>query len=67
MYSKSNQNKPPKETILDKEHNLYLDQLIKAEYKESFRKAGKDDGLMAIADEGINDYFDQLEEYTSQC
>jgi len=51
--------KMPKNKFIEKALSLYLDHLKKAEYANSYARAGKDDEIMAIAEEGMQDYLDQ--------
>ena len=52
----------PKNRIIERALRIYLDQLKRAEYVRSYRKAGKDDEIMAIAEEGMTEYLQDLEE-----
>ena len=52
----------PKNKIIEKALNIYLDQLTRAEYIKSYNQAGNDSDIMEIAEEGMADYFKQLEE-----
>lgn len=52
----------PKNKIIEKALNIYLDQLTRAEYIKSYKQAGSDAEIMEIAEEGMTDYFKQLEE-----
>ena len=52
----------PKNKIIEKALTIYLDQLNRAEYIKSYKQAGSDDEIMKIAEEGMTDYFKQLEE-----
>lgn len=54
----------PKNKIMEKALRIYLDQLNKSEYIKSYKKAGADDDIMSIAEEGMADYFTQLEDET---
>ena len=51
----------PKNKIIERALSIYLDQLNRAEYVKSYSRAAKDDNLMAIAEEGMEDYLQQLE------
>ncbi len=51
-----------KNKIIEKALNIYLDQLVRAEYIKSYRQAGEDESIMEIAEEGMADYLKQLEE-----
>lgn len=52
----------PKNHLIEKALRIYLDQLAKAEYIKSFSQAGNDADIIAMAEEGMEDYFKQLEE-----
>lgn len=52
----------PKNKIIEKALKIYLDQLNRAEYIKSYKQAGNDAEIMKIAEEGMTDYFKQLEE-----
>jgi len=51
----------PKNKIIEKALSIYLDQLNKAEYIASYKRAKNDDDIISIAEEGMEDYFKQLE------
>ena len=51
----------PKNKIIERALSIYLDQLNRAEYVNSYKRAAKDDNLMAIAEEGMEDYLQQME------
>ena len=51
----------PKNKIIEKALQIYLDQLTRAEYVRSYKKAGEDAEIMLIAEEGMEDYMKQLE------
>ncbi|WP_258105402.1 ribbon-helix-helix domain-containing protein [Marinoscillum sp. MHG1-6] len=52
----------PKNKLIEKALTIYLDQLNKAEYIKSYKQAGQDVDIMNIAEEGMADYFKQIEE-----
>jgi predicted transcriptional regulator len=52
----------PKNRLIENALRLYLEQLEKAEYIRSYRQAGSDPDILAIAEEGMADYFNQLGE-----
>ena len=52
----------PKNKLIEKALRLYLDQITKAEYAQSYRQAQSDEDILSIAEEGMEDYFRQLEE-----
>lgn len=55
--------KMPKNRIIEKALQLYLDELKKAQYIKSFKRASQDKEVMAMAEEGMADYFRMLEEF----
>jgi predicted transcriptional regulator len=52
----------PKNRIIEKALQVYLDQLTRAEYVKSFKLAGDDINIFEIAEEGMEDYLKQLEQ-----
>jgi len=52
----------PKNKIIERALRIYLDQLNRAEYVRSYKKAAKDVDVMSIAEEGMQDYLKQIEE-----
>ena len=53
----------PKNKLIEKAVRIYLDHLNKAEYIRSYKKASKDEDTMIIAEEGMADYLNQMENY----
>jgi predicted transcriptional regulator len=51
----------PKNKIIEKALQIYLDQLTRAEYIKSYKLAADDDNIIEIAEEGMVDYLKQLE------
>lgn len=51
----------PKNKIIERALTIYLDQLNRAEYIQSYQRAANDDNILAIAEEGMEDYLQQLE------
>lgn len=51
----------PKNRIIEKALKIYLDQLTRAEYVKSYKRAGKDFEIIEMAEEGMEDYLKQLE------
>lgn len=51
----------PKNKLIQKALTLYLDQLERAEYIHSFRKYKNEEDILLIADEGMEDYYKQLD------
>ncbi len=52
----------PKNRIIEKALRIYLDHLNRAEYVQSYKKASKDSDIMNITEEGMEEYFKQLED-----
>lgn len=52
----------PKNKIMEKALRAYLDQINKAEYAKSYRQLGDDADIMLIAEEGMADYYKQIDE-----
>jgi metal-responsive CopG/Arc/MetJ family transcriptional regulator len=51
-----------KNKIIEKALTVYLDQMNRAEYVKSYRQAGQDKEIMQIAEEGMVEYFKQIQE-----
>lgn len=62
LSQKSKALKLPKNKLIEKALRIYLDQLTKAEYIKSYKNAANDENILSIAEEGMADYFKQLEE-----
>ena len=52
--------KLPKNKIIQKAVEIYLEQLEKAAYAASYDKMAKDPDMLLMAEEGMADYFTQL-------
>ncbi|MFN3639660.1 MAG: ribbon-helix-helix domain-containing protein [Flavobacterium sp.] len=50
----------PKNKIIEKSLTIYLDQINKAEYLTSYKKMSQDKDVLLIAEEGMEEYFNQL-------
>ncbi|MBN1199498.1 MAG: ribbon-helix-helix domain-containing protein [Bacteroidales bacterium] len=50
----------PKNKLIEKALEIYLDQLTRAEYVRSYRQAGMDEDLLTMAEEGMEDYLEQM-------
>jgi predicted transcriptional regulator len=48
------------DSMIEKALRSFLDELKKAEYASSFKKASTDSDVVRIAEEGMDDYFKQL-------
>lgn len=51
----------PKNRIIEKALQIYLDQLTRAEYVKSYNSAGQDINIIEMAEEGMEDYLKQLD------
>lgn len=58
--------KMPKNKILEKALKIYLEQLDKAAYLKSYKQMVNDPDMLAMAEEGMADYFKQLEDLESE-
>lgn len=54
--------KIPKNRIIEKALRHYLEQIDKAQYAKSFKRAAKNPEMLALAEEGIEDWFKVLDE-----
>ncbi len=50
----------PMNKLIENAVRIYLDQLNRAEYVKSYKEAAKDDNVLTIAEEGMEDYLKQL-------
>jgi metal-responsive CopG/Arc/MetJ family transcriptional regulator len=51
----------PKNKLIETALRLYLEHLEKAEYIRSYKQSLADKEILLIAEEGMQDYLDQLE------
>ena len=51
----------PKNRIIEKALQIYLDQLTRAEYVKSYNSAGQDINIIEMAEEGMEVYLKQLD------
>jgi metal-responsive CopG/Arc/MetJ family transcriptional regulator len=61
LNEKANTLALPKNKLIETALRLYLQHLEKAEYIKSYQQASKDKNILLIAEEGMEDYFKQLE------
>ncbi len=54
--------KLPKNKLIEKALKIYLDQLTKAEYVKSYKSAVDDEDILTMAEEGMEEYFKQIED-----
>ena len=52
----------PKNKLIEKALSIYLDQLNRAAYVKSYKKMAKDTDLLDIAEEGMTDYLQEIEQ-----
>ncbi|WP_417589732.1 ribbon-helix-helix domain-containing protein [Owenweeksia hongkongensis] len=52
----------PKNKLIEKALEIYLDQLTRAEYVKSYSQAGQDESIAEIVEAGMNEYMAQLNE-----
>jgi predicted transcriptional regulator len=52
----------PKNTLIERALRIYLEQLNRAAYVKSYKQMAADTDLQLLAEEGMADYFTQLEE-----
>ncbi|MGB1231419.1 MAG: ribbon-helix-helix domain-containing protein [Winogradskyella sp.] len=56
----------PKNRLIEKALELYLDQLERAQYVKSYKMAGEDIDIMKVAEEGMTDYLKSITETENQ-
>jgi len=52
----------PKNKIIEKALKVYLNQIKRVEYIKSYQQQNKDEDILAIAEEGMEEYLNQLME-----
>jgi len=52
----------PKNKLIEQALRLYLDHLNRAAYIRSYKEMAEDADLLIIAEEGMSDYFKQMED-----
>ena len=52
----------PMNKLIEKALRIYLDQLNRAEYVKSYNEAALDQDVMAMAEEGMEEYLQELPE-----
>lgn len=62
LNEKAKQLSLPKNKLIEKALRIYLDQLNRAEYVRSYKQLAEDEDILSIAEEGMTEYFKQLEE-----
>jgi ribosomal protein L10 len=53
----------PKNKIIERALDIYLEQLDRAAYEKSYKRMAKDPDMIAMAEEGMADYFELLKEF----
>lgn len=61
LSEKANAMSLPKNKLIETALRLYLQHLEKAEYVKSYKQASEDKDILLMAEEGLEDYFRQLE------
>ena len=61
LNEKANALSLPKNKLIETALRLYLQHLEKAEYIKSYRQASEDKDILLMAEDGMEDYFSQLE------
>jgi len=59
----STERNQPKNKILEESLKMYFEELEKQKYIESFKRLRNDPEMIAIAEEGMADYSEQLKQY----
>lgn len=62
LSKRAKEYKVPKNMLIEKALRIYLDQITRAEYIKSYKRASADLDLLSLAEEGMEDYLRQLEE-----
>ncbi len=62
LKEKADQFAMPMNKLIENALRIYLDQLNMAEYVKSYKAAAQDQDVMAIAEEGMEEYLKQLPE-----
>jgi predicted transcriptional regulator len=52
----------PKNKLIEKALSIYLDQLNRAEYVKSYKASSKDENILEMAEEGMEDYLKLLDQ-----
>jgi predicted transcriptional regulator len=53
----------PKNKLIEKALEVFLDEIKRAKYARSYKRAAQDEEIMQIAEEGMTDYFRMLQEF----
>lgn len=60
LEDKAKQLSVPKNKLIERALSLYLDQLNRAEYARSYKLMADDADMLAMAEEGMTEYMNQL-------
>ncbi|GGD86736.1 CopG family transcriptional regulator [Planktosalinus lacus] len=58
--------KLPKNKIIERALELYLEQLDRAAYLKSYKKMAEDTDMLLLAEEGMTDYLQSIREFEDQ-
>ena len=58
--------KLPKNKIIERALKIYLEQLERAAYVKSYNRMAKDKDMLLMAEEGMTDYLQTLEEFETE-
>ena len=62
LANASSKMKLPKNKLIEKALDIYLEQLDRAAYLKSFKRMAKDEDMILMAEEGMADYLQQLQD-----
>lgn len=62
LDEKSKKLSTPKNKLIERALRLYLDHLNRVEFVKSYKQMADDTDLLEIAEEGMEDYLQQLED-----
>ncbi len=60
LKEKADELKMPKNKIIENALELYLEHLYRAAYLKSYKRMAQDADMVQMAEEGLSDYFKQL-------
>ena len=63
LAKKANELNMPKNKIIERALDIYLEQLDRAAYEKSYKRMAKDPDMIAMAEEGMADYLELLKEF----
>lgn len=61
LAKKAKELKLPKNKLIEKALRIYLDQLNRSAYLKSYKQMSKDEDILQIAEEGMEEYMQQLD------